>query len=121
MSWSGPDEQSDCGVHTQALRMRWSSNEAYASALKSFESSAGLPCSLAHFLILFVAIGAGASVGDEVLLGRRKGKAPEGEAWLLDTAVLKSTPHDKRWTCHFKHVGLNDGEPLCVPSGVVKR
>ena len=32
--------------------------------------------------------------------GRRKGRAPVGEAWLLEATVAKSTPVNLRYTYH---------------------
>jgi hypothetical protein len=44
---------------------------------------------MAHFWILCEGIGFEASAGSE---GRRKGREPFGDAWLLDEVISKSMP-----------------------------
>lgn len=39
--------------------------------------------------------------GEESEEGRRKGRAPEGEAWLLEGWVWKATLHMCRYVCFF--------------------
>jgi hypothetical protein len=49
---------------------------------------------MAHFWSLCEGIASGALVGRA---GRRKGKAPVGDAWLLDGVISKSTPTNFRY------------------------
>jgi hypothetical protein len=64
--------------------------------------------------------------------GRRKGKAPLGDAWLLEEVIWKSMPENFMYafiesallhldwveqrflTCHFKQPGLYDGAPFAA-------
>ena len=62
------------------------------------------------------------AIGAVEFAGSRKGKEPEGEAWLLDGKARKAMSLNKRQVCHFRHVGLKEGVfavLLCASCGVV--
>ena len=80
----------------------------------------------------------GDSSSESDALGKRKGRAPVGEAWLFEGTVTSSIPMNFRYVyqqsvtpwplelctygraCHFKQPGLNEGAHLRTPSSVVK-
>lgn len=75
--------------------MRWSSRDWYASDRRFEGLDVAVPCSAAQDLSLLEATGDTDSVG--VLVGgRRKGRAPLGEAWLFDAMVRYSMPQNLR-------------------------
>jgi len=58
-------------------------------------------------------------IGLDSLAGRRKGREPEGEAWLLEDCVRKGMLLNRRYVCHFRHVGLNEALLAEASSAVV--
>ena len=78
---------------TQAFRIRWSSNDWYASYRKLSDSSTTAPWSLAYLINLFEATGTTDSCEElDIIAGRRKGNEPVGEAWLFEEMRRWSIP-----------------------------
>lgn len=60
------------------------------------------------------------AIGVGEFAGSRKGREPEGEAWLLDGRLRNGMPWNRRYVCHFKHVGLNEALFALASSSVVQ-
>lgn len=59
------------------------------------------------------------AIGVDEFAGRRKGREPEGEAWLLEGRLRNEMPWKMRYVCHFRHVGLNEALFALASSAVV--
>lgn len=59
------------------------------------------------------------AIGVDEFAGRRKGREPEGEAWLLEGRLRNELPWKRRYVCHFRHVGLNEALFALASSAVV--